>query len=169
MSIAGTYQNINGVVIDRRRRPLARRRRLIDREAWVIEAGDIILNVGFTILIDSTYSGPASVTPQLGTRNIYIVSAPLKESLVLTEARDDELVTVDAVIDVDGGEYVLKELVVRPRASKAIGKKTGKKAATPQESVAQDVAAVTAKKPEAKKPEAKGKEKPKARKGRSAM
>ena len=70
MSIAGTYQNIKGVVVDRRRRPLARRKKLIEREVWVVEAGDIIQNVGFTIMIDSRFSGPASATPQLGTQNI---------------------------------------------------------------------------------------------------
>lgn len=183
MSIAGTYQNIKGVVVDRRRRPLARRKKLIEREVWVVEAGDIIENIGFTIMIDSRFSGPPTATPQLGTRNVCIVSGPLLESPVLSTVRDDELVTVDVVIAVEDNEYVVKELAILPRLGKALGGKKGKKSDSKPE--AAEVDAVTpvaaekggakksdtkkdsAKKDSAKKADSKG-TKPKARKSQKS-
>lgn len=144
MSIAGSYQNIKGVIVDRRRRPLARRKKLIEREVWVVEAGDIIQNVGITIMIDSRFSGPASATPQLGTRNICIVSGPLPGSPQLASARDDELVTVDVVIVVENDDYVVKELAIHPRQAKAVGYKKGKKSDSKQEPAVEDAVSLQA-------------------------
>lgn len=156
MSIAGIYQNIKGVVVDRRRRPLARRKKLIEREVWVVEAGDIIQNIGFTIMIDSRFSGPPTATPQLGTRNVCIVSGPLLGSPILSTVRDDELVTVDVVIAVEDNEYVVKELAILPRLGRALGAKKGKKAdSKPEAALDDDVLAAAAEKSDAKKSDAK--------------
>jgi hypothetical protein len=126
MSIVGTYKNINGVISNRRRRRLVRQGKPIEREVWVVEAEDAIANVGFTILFDARYSGEATATPQIGTRNISIVSSPVS-SPMLTAAREEDLVSVDLEIAVEDGDYVVRNLQVRERAPKDLNSLRGRK------------------------------------------
>jgi hypothetical protein len=119
MSIVGTYSGIRGVVSDYRRRLVMRGKKSLVREVWVIDAEDMLDNISFTILIDSRYNGIATATPDLGTRNVSIVSGPLPSDQ-LSALSEAELVVLDLEIEAvySQRDFVVRNLSICPRLRK---------------------------------------------------
>lgn len=100
LSIANRkFRNIAGVVTRRTRTRLDEER---NRDIWVIEAGDSIVNISFEILVSSTRPrhenalGTALPNP-LGTRQISVSAGTFGNEQALSELGEESPVTIDAI------------------------------------------------------------------------